>query len=49
MARYINMCLVFVGMSILFVGLPNLVNAEEECAVIAEKLVKHDLLEKVGV
>ncbi len=40
MARYINMCLIFVGMSILFVGLPNLVNAEEECEVIAEKLVK---------
>jgi hypothetical protein len=34
------MCLIFVGMSILFVGLPNLVNAEEECEVIAEKLVK---------
>jgi len=40
MVRYINMCLIFVGMSILFVGLPNLVNAEEKCEVIAEKLVK---------
>jgi hypothetical protein len=36
------MCLIFVGMSILFVGLPNLVNAEEKCEVIAEKLVKPD-------
>ena len=42
MVRYINMCLIFVGIGILFVGLPNLVNAEEECAVIAEKLVKPD-------
>jgi hypothetical protein len=42
MVRYINMCLIFVGMSILFVGLPNLVNAEEKCEVIAEKLVKPD-------
>ncbi len=42
MVRYINMCLIFVGMSVLFVGLPNLVNAEEECEVIAEKLVKPD-------
>ena len=42
MSRYINMCLIFVGMSILFVGLPKLVNAEEECEVIADKLVKPD-------
>jgi hypothetical protein len=42
MSRYINMCLIFVGMSILFVGLPKLVNAEEECEVIADKLVNPD-------
>ena len=42
MVRYINMCLIFVGMSILCVGLPTLVNAEEKCEVIADKLVKPD-------
>jgi len=42
MARYINVCLIFFGMGILFVGLPNLVHAEEKCEVIAEKLVKPD-------
>ena len=42
MARGINVCLIFFGMSILFVGLPNLVHAEEECKVIADKLVKPD-------
>jgi len=42
MARYINVCLIFFGMGILFVGLSNLVHAEDKCGVIAEKLVKPD-------
>ena len=42
MARYMNVCLIFVGMGILFVGLSNLVHAEDKCGVIAEKLVKPD-------
>lgn len=42
MARYMNVCLMFVGMGILFVGLSNLVHAEDKCGVIAEKLVKPD-------
>ena len=42
MARYLNVCLMFVGMGILFVGLSNLVHAEDKCGVIAEKLVKPD-------
>ena len=42
MARYINVCLMFFAMGILFVGLSNLVHAEDKCEVIAEKLVKPD-------
>ena len=42
MARYMNVCLIFIGMGILFVGLSNLVHAEDKCEVIAEKLVKPD-------
>ncbi len=42
MARYMNVCLMFVGMGILFVGLSNLVHPEDKCGVIAEKLVKPD-------
>ena len=42
MARYMNVCLIFFGMGILFVGLSNLVHAEDKCGVIAEKLVKPD-------
>ncbi len=42
MARYMNVCLMFVGMGILFVGVSNLVHAEDKCGVIAEKLVKPD-------
>jgi len=42
MARYMNVCLMFFGMGILFVGLSNLVHAEDKCGVIAEKLVKPD-------
>ncbi len=42
MARYINVCLMFFAMGILFVGLSNLVHAEDKCGVIAEKLVKPD-------
>jgi len=37
-----NVCLIFIGMGILFVGLSNLVHAEDKCEVIAEKLVKPD-------